>query len=62
MKDLTTKQFKMLKDIDPVRNFLTDIYDRENENSVAVPFFEHAIPASRMDDLFLNRFWFDRYE
>jgi hypothetical protein len=58
MKNLITKQFQILTDINLVWNFLTDIYDRENGSGVAAPFFEHAILASWTDNSYsyLNRF------
>ena len=61
MKELRTKQFQILTDINLVWDFLTDIYDRKNGSGVAAPFFEHAILASWMDNSYsyLNRFWFD---
>ena len=61
MKELRTKQFQILTDINLVWNFLTDIYDRENGSGVAAPFFEHAILASWTDNSYsyLNRLWFD---
>ena len=60
-KNLTTKQFQILTDINLVWDFQTDIYDCEQGSGVAAPFFEHAILASWMDNSYsyLNRFWFD---
>ena len=59
---ITTKQFQLLTDINPVWDFLVEIYDRETGSGMAAPFFEHALQSSWMDRsyTFLDRLWFDR--
>lgn len=61
MKNITTKQFQILKDIDLVWDFMTDIYKPRFANGAAAPFFEYAITSSWMnkDYTHLYRFWLD---
>jgi GNAT superfamily N-acetyltransferase len=58
---ITTRQFRILTDINLIWDFFVEIYDREHRNGVAAPFFEYAISSSWMDTSyqFLNRIWFD---
>ena len=59
--NITTKQFQLLTDINPVWDFLVDIYDRETGSGVAAPFFEYALQSSWMDTSYsyLDRLWLD---
>jgi hypothetical protein len=61
MKDLKTKQFQILTDIDLAWKLMTDVYDHEETNGHAAQFFEYAIISSWLDKdyLRLNRFWMD---
>lgn len=61
MKNITTKQFQILTDMQLVWNFMVDTYEHFFINGVAAPFFEYAITSSRMNKsyLHLNRLWFD---
>ena len=58
---ITTKQFQILTDINPVWKLMTDVYDHAESNGPAAPFFEYAItsPWCDRDYLRLNRFWMD---
>ena len=58
---IRTKQFQILTDIDLVWKLMTDVYDHEESNGPAAPFFEYAVtsPWQDKDYLRLNRFWLD---
>ena len=58
---ITTKQFQKETDLNPVWDFMVEIYDREKGGGVAAPFFEYALFSSWMDKSYvhLNRLWFD---
>ena len=60
-KNITTKQFQLLSDINLVWDFLVETYDWKNDSGRPAPFFEYAITATWMDSSysFLDRFWFD---
>ncbi len=59
--NITTKQFQILTDIDLVWGLMTDVYNHEETNGPAAPFFEYAVTSSWLekDYLRLDRFWFD---
>ncbi|MBO4678119.1 MAG: GNAT family N-acetyltransferase [Lachnospiraceae bacterium] len=59
--NITTKQFQILTDIDLVWTLMTDVFDEEESNGNAAPFFEYAITSPWMDKdyLRLNRIWLD---
>ena len=61
MKNITTKQFQPLTDINLAWDFMAEVYDNRFANGIAAPFFEYALMSSWMDKnyLYLNRFWFD---
>ena len=61
MKNITTKQFQILTDIDLVWDFMTDVYMPHWANGAAAPFFEYAITSSWLnkDYTHLYRFWLD---
>ncbi len=58
---ITTKQFQLLTDIELVYGLMTDVYNHEETNGPAEPFFEYAVtsPWMEKDFLRLNRFWMD---
>ena len=59
--DIKTKQFQILTDIGLAWKLMTDVYNHEETNGPAAPFFEYAIISSWLDKdyLRLNRFWLD---
>ena len=59
--NIKTKQFQILTDIDLVWKLMTDVYDHEETNGRAAPFFEYAVISSWLDKDYLriNRFWLD---
>lgn len=61
MKNITTKQFQILTDMQLVWDFMVDTYENFFINGVAAPFFEYAITSSWMNKsyLHLNRLWLD---
>ncbi|MCR4677379.1 MAG: hypothetical protein K5679_01355 [Lachnospiraceae bacterium] len=58
---IRTKQFQILTDIGLVYKLMTEVYNHEESNGPAEPFFEYAItsPWLERDFLRLNRFWLD---
>ncbi len=58
---ISTKQFQILTDIELVYKLMTEVYNHEETNGPAEPFFEYAITSPWMDKDFLrlNRFWLD---
>lgn len=58
---IRTKQFQILTDIGLVYKLMTEVYNHEESNGPAEPFFEYAItsPWVERDFLRLNRFWLD---
>lgn len=61
MKNITTKQFQILTDMQLVWDFMVDTYEYFLINGVAAPFFEYAITSSWMNKsyLHLDRLWLD---
>ena len=59
--NIRTKQFQILTDIGLTWKLMTDVYNHEQTNGPAAPFFEYAIISSWLDRdyLRLNRFWPD---
>ena len=59
--NIRTKQFQILTDIDLVWKLMTDVYNHEESNGPAAPFFEYAVTSPWMDKdyLRLNRIWLD---
>ena len=55
---IRTKQFQILTDIELVWKLMTDVYNHEETNGPAAPFFEYAVISSWLDKdyLRLNRF------
>ena len=58
---IRTKQFQILTDIGLAWKLMTDVYNHEETNGPAAPFFEYALISSWLDRdyLRLNRFWLD---
>lgn len=61
MQHITTKQFQIMTDIQPVWSLMEDTYAHGFQNGVPAPFFEYAVSSSWMNKsyLHLNRLWFD---
>ena len=61
LMNIRTKQFQILTDIGLVYKLMTEVYNHEESNGPAEPFFEYAItsPWVERDFLRLNRFWLD---
>ena len=61
MMEIRTKQYQPLTDINLVWKLMTDVYNHEETNGPAAPFFEYAIISSWLDKDYvrLNRFWLD---
>lgn len=59
--NIRTKQFQILTDIELVWKLMTDVYDHEESNGPAAPFFEYAVISSWLNKDYLrqNRFWLD---
>ena len=59
--NIRTKQFHILTDIGLVWKLMTDVYNHEESNGPAAPFFEYAIISSWLDKDYVrwNRFWLD---
>ena len=58
---ITTKQFQILTDINLVWKLMTEVYNHEESNGPAAPFFEYAITSPWHDRDYdrLSRFWMD---
>ena len=58
---ITTKQFQILTDFELVYRLMTEVFNHEETNGPAEPFFEYAITSPWMDKDFLrlNRLWLD---
>ena len=61
MKQIFSRQFRILQDTMAVYQFLAEIYERDWRNGVPAPFFEYAMSSTWMDTsyTYLNRLWFD---
>ncbi len=64
MKNITTRQFRILADHMDIYQFMTDIYEKDWRNGVPAPFFEYALSSSWMDKSYThrNRIWEDQGE
>ncbi|MBO5986520.1 MAG: GNAT family N-acetyltransferase, partial [Lachnospiraceae bacterium] len=58
---ITTKQFQILTDGELVWKFMTEVYNHEETNGPAAPFFEYSVtsPWNDRDYIRLNRLWLD---
>ena len=61
MKNITTRQYQILKDHMAIYEFMLEIYERDWRNGVPAPFLEYALSSTWMDKSYsyLNRIWFD---
>lgn len=59
--NIRTKQFQILTDSELIWKLMTEVYNHEESNGPAAPFFEYAITSPWMDKdyLRLNRIWLD---
>lgn len=59
MKNITTRQFRILADHMAVYDFMVEIYEKDWRNGVAAPFLEYALSSDWMDKSFThrNRIW-----
>lgn len=55
MKEITTRQFSILRDHMAVYRFMVEIYERDWRNGVAAPFWEYAVASDWMDKSYLHR-------
>lgn len=62
MKNITTRNFRILCDFMNVREFMIVIYEKDWKNGAPAPFFEYALSSSWMDKTFTHRncIWEDR--
>lgn len=61
MKGIITKPFQLLTDVNPVWDFMAEVYDHDRSNGMPAPFFEYALSSSWLDKnyLFMDRLWLD---
>lgn len=61
MKEITTRQFSILRDHMAVYRSMVEIYERDWRNGVAAPFWEYAVASDWMDKSYLHRcrMWLD---
>lgn len=59
MKNIRTRQYRILADHMDIYRFMIDIYERDWRNGVPAPFLEYALYSQWMDKsyLFKNRIW-----
>lgn len=59
MKKITARNFRILCDFMSIRQFMTEIYERDWRNGVPAPFLEYALSSDWMDKSFThrNRIW-----
>ena len=53
MKNIITKQFQILTDINLAWDFMTDVYEPHFANGAAAPFFEYALTSTWMNNCLL---------
>jgi len=58
---ITSRSYRYLTDFPMIRQFLTEIYEKDWRNGVPAPFVEYAFCATWMDHNYLHRntVWFD---
>lgn len=61
MKNITTRQYRILSDHMAIYQFMIEIYKRDWRNGVPAPFLEYALSSDWMDKSYSykNRIWFD---
>lgn len=59
MKNITTRNFRILCDFMEIREFMIEIYERDWRNGVPAPFLEYALSSDWMDKSYThrNRIW-----
>lgn len=59
MKNITTRQYRILADHMDIYQFMIDIYEKDWRNGVPAPFLEYALSSSWMDKSYThrNRIW-----
>lgn len=62
MKNITTRNFRILCDFMDIRQFMVEIYEKNWKNGVPAPFFEYALSSDWMDKSYTHRYriWEDR--
>ena len=56
MKNITTRNFRILSDFMEIRQFMVEIYERNWKNGVPAPFLEYALSSDWMDKSFTHRY------
>ena len=61
MKNITTRQYRLLADHMDIYQFMLDIYEMDWRNGVPAPFLEYALSSDWMDKSYThrNRIWED---
>lgn len=61
MKNITTRNFRILCDFMDIYKFMLEIYEKDWRNGVPAPFFEYALSSNWMDKSYThrNRIWED---
>lgn len=61
MKNISTRQYRILADHMDIYHFMVDIYEKDWRNGVPAPFLEYALSSSWMDKSYThrNRIWED---
>lgn len=61
MKNISTRQYRMLSDHMDIYQFMIEIYEKDWSNGVPAPFWEYAQSSEWMDrsHTYKNRIWFD---
>lgn len=55
MTHITRQNFRILCDFMDIRNFMTEIYERDWRNGVPAPFLEYALSSTWMDTYYTHR-------
>ncbi len=55
MKNITRRNYQILRDHMRIYDFMTDIYERDWRNGVPAPFLEYALSSSWMDKSYTHR-------
>ncbi|MDO4333686.1 MAG: GNAT family N-acetyltransferase [Eubacteriales bacterium] len=61
MKNITTRQYRILADHMDIYQFMLEVYERDWKNGVPAPFLEYALSSVWMDKTYTykNRIWLD---
>lgn len=62
MKNISTRNFRILCDFMEIRQFMVEIYEKDWRNGVPAPFFEYALSSSWMNKSYTHRYqiWEDK--